>query len=202
MPENARSPVSPLKPLSQTLLFATNFLRHPNMLGSIIPSSRFLVDQVLEPIDWDGARVIVEYGPGIGRFTAEILRRMRSDAQLVAIETNRDFVRFLQRNLPDPRLHVVHDSATEVQPVLMRLALPAPRYIISGIPLGSMPDPVRTDIVMKSRAALEPGGAFLVYQFTSRALPTLRRTFDDVRRSFERRNFPPAQLFLCTTRGA
>jgi len=202
MPENARSPVSPLKPLSQTLLFATNFLRHPNMLGSIIPSSRFLVDQVLEPIDWDGARVIVEYGPGIGTFTAEILRRMRSDAQLVAIETNRDFVRFLQRNLPDPRLHVVHDSATEVQPVLMRLALPAPRYIISGIPLGSMPDPVRTDIVMKSRAALEPGGAFLVYQFTSRALPTLRRTFDDVRRSFERRNFPPAQLFLCTTRGA
>ena len=202
MPENARSAVSPLKPLSQTLLFATNFLRHPNMLGSIIPSSRFLVDQVLEPIDWHGGRVIVEYGPGIGTFTAEILRRMRSDAQLVAIETNRDFVRFLQRNLPDPRLHVVHDSATEVKPVLMRLALPAPRYIISGIPLGSMPDPVRTDIAMKSRAALEPGGAFLVYQFTARALPTLRRTFDDVRRSFERRNFPPAQLFLCTTRGA
>jgi phospholipid N-methyltransferase len=202
MPENGRFPVSPLKPLSQTLLFASNFLRHPNMLGSIIPSSRFLVDQVLEPIDWGGARVIVEYGPGIGTFTAEILRRMRSDAQLVAIETNRDFVRFLQRNLSDPRLHVVHDSATGVQPVLIRLALPAPRYIISGIPLGSMPDPVRADIAIKSRAALEPGGAFLVYQFTARALPTLRRTFDDVRRSFERRNFPPAQLFLCTTRGA
>ena len=127
---------------------------------------------------------------------------MRSDAHLVAIETNRDFVRFLQRTLPDPRLHVVRDSAAEVQPVLMRLALPAPRYIISGIPLGSMPDPVRTDIAVKSRAALEPGGAFLVYQFTARALPALERTFSEVRRSFERRNFPPAQLFLCTKRGA
>jgi phospholipid N-methyltransferase len=205
MPENARSilsPLSPLKPLSEWLLFASNFLRHPNMLGSIIPSSRYLVDQVLEPIDWGRTRVIVEYGPGIGTFTGEILRRMRSDAQLVAIETNRDFVRFLQRALPDPRLHVVHDSAAEVQPVLMRLALPAPRYIISGIPLGSMPDPVRTDIAVKSRAALEPGGAFLVYQFTARALPSLQRTFGDVRRSFERRNFPPAQLFLCTTHAA
>jgi phospholipid N-methyltransferase len=202
MPENARSPLSPLRPLSETLLFATNFLRHPNMLGSIIPSSRFLVAQVLEPIDWGRAHVIVEYGPGIGTLTGEILRRMRSNAQLVAIETNRDFVRFLQRTLPDPRLRVVHNSAAEVQPVLMRLALPPPRYIISGIPLGSMPDPVRTDIAMKSRAALEPGGAFLVYQFTARALPTLRRTFDNVQRSFERRNFPPAQLFLCTTRGA
>jgi len=201
MPEHARSPLSPLKPLSETLLFATNFLRHPNMLGSILPSSRFLVDQVLEPIDWGQARVIVEYGPGIGTFTAEILRRMRSDAQLVAIETNRDFVRFLQRTLPDPRLHVVLDSAAEVQQVLVRLNLPAPRYIISGIPLGSMPDPVRTDIAVKSRAALEPGGAFLVYQFTARALPALQRTFGDVRRSSERRNFPPAQLFLCTAAG-
>jgi phospholipid N-methyltransferase len=54
-----------------------------------------------------------------------------------------------------------------------------------------------TDIAVKSRAALEPGGAFLVYQFTARALPALQRTFGDVRRSFERRNFPPAQLFLC-----
>jgi phospholipid N-methyltransferase len=71
------------------------------MLGSIVPSSRFLVDLVLKPIDWGRARVIVEYGPGIGTFTGEILRRMRSDAQLVVIETNRDFVRFLQRTLPD-----------------------------------------------------------------------------------------------------
>jgi phospholipid N-methyltransferase len=202
MPENARSPLSPLKPLGETLLFARNFLRHPNMLGSIIPSSRFLVDQVLEPIDWERTRVLVEYGPGVGTFTAEILRRMRSDAQLVVIETNRDFVRFLERTLPDPRLHVVHDSAAEVQAVLTRLALPAPRYIISGIPLGSMPDPVRADIAAKSRAALEPGGAFLVYQFTARALPTLQRTFGEVRRSVERRNFPPAQLFLCTASGA
>ncbi len=201
MPENARLPLPQLKPLSEALLFAGNFLRHPNMLGSIIPSSRFLVNQVLESIEWGRSRVIVEYGPGVGTFTGEILRRMRSDAHLVAIETNRDFVRFLQKTLPDPRLHVVQDSAAEVRTVLTRLGLPAPRYIISGIPLGSMPDPVRTDIAVKSCAALEPGGAFLVYQFTARALPTLQRTFADVRRSFERRNFPPAQLFLCTTPG-
>ena len=202
MPENDPSLLAALKPLSETLLFAANFVRHPNMLGSIIPSSSFLVDQVLEPVEWQHARVIVEYGPGVGTFTGEILRRMRGDARLVAIETNRDFVRFLQRSLPDPRLHVVHDSAAEVRQVLARLGLPAPRYIISGIPLGSMPDPVRSDIALKSRAALEPGGAFLVYQFTARALPTLQRTFGDVRRSSERRNFPPAQLFLCRTHGA
>jgi phospholipid N-methyltransferase len=181
------------------LLFAGNFIRHPYMLGSIIPSSRFLVDQVLQPIDWERARVIVEYGPGVGTITGEILRRMHPDAHLVAIETNKAFVRFLPTSLPDPRLHVVHDSAAEVQSVLQRLGLPHANYIISGIPLGSMPERVRANIVANTRAALEPGGSFLVYQFTSRVLPVLQRTFGDVRRSFERRNLPPAQLFVCAS---
>jgi phospholipid N-methyltransferase len=184
-------------PLAELLLFASNFLRHPYMLGSIIPSSRFLVDQVLRAVDWERAGVIVEYGPGVGTFTGEILRRMRSDARLIAIETNRDFVRFLCQSLPDARLQVVHDSAAHVRTALARLGVPAADYIISGIPLGSMPEAQRTVIVGESRAALAPGGAFLVYQFTARALPALRRTFGEVRCSFELCNLPPAQLFVC-----
>ena len=69
---------------SQALLFARNFLRYPKVLGSVVPSSRFLVDQLLKHVDWDAARLIVEYGPGVGTFTGEILRRMRPDAQLIA----------------------------------------------------------------------------------------------------------------------
>jgi phospholipid N-methyltransferase len=196
MQPNARSRTA------EMMLFATNFIRHPTMLGSIIPSSRFLVNQVLKPIDWERAKVIVEYGPGVGTFTSHILRRMRRDATLVVIETNQDFVRFLRASLPDERLHVIHDSAAEVQSVLERLGLPRPRYIISGIPLGSMPQALQAEIVSKTRATLEPGGTFLVYQFTARVLPVLQRTFGEVRRSFERRNLPPAQLFVCATGGA
>ena len=45
------------------LLFARAFLKNPVMLGSVIPSSRFLIKGVLGPIDWRKANVIVEYGP-------------------------------------------------------------------------------------------------------------------------------------------
>jgi phospholipid N-methyltransferase len=179
------------------LLFAGNFIRHPHMLGSIIPSSRYLVNQVLAPVDWERAAVIVEYGPGVGTLTAEILRRMRPDARLVVFETNTSFVKFLRDSLTDPRLHIEHTSAAEVQAVLERLGLPRPNYIISGIPLGSMPVPLQAEIVGKTRDALAPGGEFHVYQFTSRVLPVLQRTFQNVRRSVERRNLPPAQLFVC-----
>ncbi len=107
---------------SELLLFASNFLRDPYMLGSVIPSSRFLVGTVLAPIDWSRARVIVEYGPGVGTFTAEILRRMRSDARLIVIETNLDFVKYLVANCADHRLRVEHDSAENVQRILHRHA--------------------------------------------------------------------------------
>jgi phospholipid N-methyltransferase len=200
MPPLTRDVAMPSSPKSRTaelLLFAANFLRHPYMLGSIIPSSRFLVNHVLEPVDWERARVIVEYGPGIGTFTGEMLRRMRGDARLIAIETNDEFVQFLRDSFPDPRLHVVHESAAEVRVVLQRYGLSGAHYIISGIPLGSMPEPVRRDIVEKTHAALEPGGAFLVYQFTPRILPALRRSFGEVRRGFQLLNVPPAQLFVC-----
>jgi phospholipid N-methyltransferase len=182
---------------AELLLFASNFIRHPHMLGSIIPSSRYLVNQVLAPVDWQRAEVIVEYGPGVGTFTAEILRRMRPDARLIVFETNVDFVRHLRDALTDPRLYIEHASAAEVQTVIERLGLPRPAYIISGIPLGSMPAPLQAEIVRKTREALAPGGEFHVYQFTSRVLPVLQRTFQHVRRSVERRNLPPAQLFVC-----
>jgi len=185
--------------IAEALLFASNFLRHPYTLGSTIPSSRFLVNQVLEPIDWLRARVIVEYGPGVGTMTSEILRRMRPDAHLIAIEMNRDFVDYLRSSLTDPRLHIAHGSAADVQSVLNSLGLCRASYVISGIPLGSMPERVRADIAAKTRAALEPGGAFHVYQFTSRVLPVLRRTFRHVTRSFEGRNLPPAQVFVCAS---
>src|SRR5262245_34553599 len=91
----------------ETLLFAKNFLQHPKMLGSLIPSSRFLIGRLLAKVDWSRARTIVEYGPGVGTITAHILARMAPQARLLVLEMNEDFVRYLARTFPDPRLHVV-----------------------------------------------------------------------------------------------
>src|SRR5688500_3141626 len=101
-----------------SLLFARAFFRHPRMLGSIIPCSRFLIRELLEPVDWTRARVVVEYGPGIGNVTREILRRMRPDAKLIAIEMNSEFVSYLRTHFVDNRLQVVRGSAADVAEIL------------------------------------------------------------------------------------
>src|ERR1700730_12083551 len=102
---------SSLRALFSLALFARNFLKSPMMLGSVVPSSSFLVNDMMSQVDWQRARVLVEYGPGVGTFTREILRRMRPDAVLVAIELNTDFVEYLRTHICDPRFRVIHGSA-------------------------------------------------------------------------------------------
>jgi phospholipid N-methyltransferase len=80
------------------LLFAREFLKHPILLGSFVPSSRFLVHRLLRQVDWAEARTVIEYGPGVGAFTAEILKRMRHGATLVAIETSAELVTDLRQS--------------------------------------------------------------------------------------------------------
>jgi len=179
------------------LLFARNFFRHPRMLGSIVPSSRFLIRQLLEPVDWARARVLVEYGPGVGNITGQILERMRPDALLIAIETNPEFVRFLRASFPDERLKVVHGSAESVDTILAELGAGRAHYIISGIPFSTIPAAQRERILRKTCQALEPRGTFLVYQFSTRVLADLRRIFGYVRRAFQPLNVLPAHLFFC-----
>jgi phospholipid N-methyltransferase len=182
---------------ADALLFARNFFRHPRMLGSIVPSSRFLIKQLLQPIDWNQARVIVEYGPGVGSITAEILRRMRADALLIAVELNPDFVTHLRSSLRDERLRVVAGSAEAVGEILERFGRGKANYIISGIPFSTLSADVRERILRNTSTALAPGGAFLVFQFSTRVLEDLQRVFHYVRRKFEPLNVLPAHLFFC-----
>jgi phospholipid N-methyltransferase len=186
---------------AQLLLFGRNFIKHPKMLGSLIPSSRFLVNKVLSEVDWGRARVFLEYGPGVGTFTTEILRRMRPDAVLVVLETNADFVRFLRGKVLDDRLHVVHGSAADADTALARLDLSHADYVISGIPYTTMPAEVREAILRTTHALLHPNGTFLVYQFTRTVLPYLQRVFGLVRQDFEPLNVMPARLFYCRHHG-
>ena len=184
-------------PSGNALLFARNFFRHPRMLGSIVPSSRFLIKQLLEPINFGRARVIVEYGPGVGGITQEVLRRMHSDAVLIAIEMNPDFVSYLRNSITDKRLQVVEGSAVAVDEILRRFGHTQADYIISGIPFSTIPAPLRERILRKTRDMLGPGGAFLVYQFSTRVLQDLKRIFGYVGRRFEPLNVLPAHLFIC-----
>ena len=183
---------------SDVALFARNFFKYPFMLGSVIPSSPFLVKDLMSQVDWDRARVLVEYGPGVGTFTREILRRMRPDAVLVAIELNTDFVEYLSDRVRDPRFRVVQGSAARVRSILAEQNLAAADYIISGLPYLNMTDSLRREILQESRLALKAEGSMLLFQYTRTLLPYLESSFSSVKLNFQLFNILPALIFHCT----
>ena len=71
------------KPGKGRIKFLRGFFKNPVMVGSVIPSSRILIDKMLAPVDWETCRLFVEYGPGVGTFTHEILSRLHPDARLI-----------------------------------------------------------------------------------------------------------------------
>ncbi len=180
------------------LMFARTFLKHPVMLGSIIPSSRFLIDNVLAQVDWPSTHVMVEYGPGVGNFTTAILDRLRPDARLLAIEREPELARYLSSAIHDPRLLVFNQSAERVCDVVAALGMDEIDCIISGIPYSTMPQQVRAAVLRSSHKVLRPGGSMIVYQFTSAVAPHLQELFGDVRQRFEPRNVLPARIFCCS----
>lgn len=182
---------------SSIALFARNFFRYPSMLGSIVPSSRFLVNDLLSRIDWEGARVIVEFGPGVGTMTREMLQLMRRDAVLVVIELNAEFVDYLKETIRDPRLRIIHGSAVDVRRILAEQEIDAADYVISGLPYSLLSESMRQAIVAESRLALRPSGSLLVFQFNRKLLPYLKSSFKSVRQNFQLFNILPALIFDC-----
>lgn len=181
-----------------TLVFAKNFFKNPRMLGSVIPSSRFLINQLLRNVEWDKTRLVVEIGPGVGTISKEVLRRMRPDGTLLALEINDDFVKHLRQHFGDTRLRVQHRSGAEVNQALDEQRLGQADYVIAGIPFSIMSDEDRMAVLRNCHAALRPGGTMLVYQFSPKVRTDLEKLFSRVHRLFEPRNILPAHVFHCT----
>jgi phospholipid N-methyltransferase len=154
----------------------------------------WLDSDVIPQKDWPA--LMVALGTGI----LEAAGVPTPDARLLALELNGRFVEFLKDSVPDARLEVLHESAERVAELLEARGRPAD-YVISGIPFSTMPREVRASILARTRAALAPGGAFLVYQFSGRVLPHLRAEFGRVDRGFAPLNVLPARVFRCRVDG-
>lgn len=186
--------------LTQWTMFFRQFVKHPGMIGSVIPSSTSLVESMLDGVDWHNARLFVEYGPGVGTFTRPILDRLHPDATLLAIDLNLDFVAFLEAQIDDPRLKVVNGSAADVRRFIAEAGHRQADYVLSGIPFSTLPDGVGEHICGETRAALRPDGAFLVYQYSAYVRQFLLGNFDAVDQRMEWRNIPPCRIFRAVKR--
>jgi phosphatidylethanolamine/phosphatidyl-N-methylethanolamine N-methyltransferase len=175
--------------------FFRGFLKSPKEVGSVIPSSRFLEKRIVRSAHLDEARLVVELGPGTGGTTRALLRRLRPDAKLLAIEINPRFATLLRRDIQDERLIVHEGSADQIPEALGKYGLEAPDVILSGIPFSTMPRTIGLQILASVKDSLAPGGRFVAYQFRDVVKVLGREVFGRAHVEREVLNVPPMRVY-------
>jgi phospholipid N-methyltransferase len=183
------------KRLGPWAMFFRGFLKHPVMVGSIIPSTDTLVQAMLGPVDWKNCRLFVEYGPGVGTFCRAILEKMAPDATYIAIDTNPDFIEYLGDEIADSRFRPVLGSAADVVDIIREHGFDHADYVLSGLPFSTLPSGVGPAIATNTATALRTGGAFLVYQYSPKVRSFISPHFNAIDHDMVWWNIPPAQLY-------
>lgn len=196
--------------MRDSLRFLLEFVKRPKNTGAIAPSSEMLAGAIVEEIGLEEADLAMEFGPGSGAFTGEILRKLPSDAEFLAIENNERMLRMFRRRHPDAT--IVDDSIARAPSILRQRGYPPESVdsIVSGLPWASFDDQLQNELLEATLEILKPGGMFATFAYIhGLVLPTGRRfrqkldtRFGGVETSeIVWRNLPPAFIYRCTKSG-
>jgi len=181
------------------LAFFQGFLRRPQSVGSVIPSSRFLVERILKLAAIRRSDLLVELGPGTGGTTRALLNELGPGGRLLSIEVDPEFVEMLH-DIDDPRLIPHHGSAEDITGILRTHGLGDPDIVISGIPFSTMPDDLGRKIINEIHVVLPVGRSFVAYQMRDRVAELATPVFGPAVSSLELRNIPPMRVYKWTVR--
>jgi len=169
-------------------------LKHPLQIGSIIPSSRFLEQRIVEAAEAVSVNVIIELGPGTGGVTRAILRAMPRNAKLLTIEINEHFNRLVS-GIEDDRLIAHQGSASELRQIISLYGLGPPNAIVSGIPFSTMKRGVGSQIIETVASVLAPDGRFVAYQVHNHVAALGEPVLGSAEVAVELLNIPPMRIF-------
>ena len=184
--------------------FLWEFFSKPTVVGAIAPSSRGLTRRMVEWIDWANVRNVVEYGPGTGVFTGQILAEMQPGTKFFAIELSPSFVALLAQSYPQVRVY--QDTVGNVKALCEREGIDQVDAILCGLPWAAFSSADQAAYLDAMMTVLRPGGQFVTFAYLQGLLlpagrrfkRQLSRYFSSVERSPTAwLNLPPAFVYRC-----
>jgi len=177
--------------------FLKESIKNLKTVGTVTRSSKYICKAMIKPVNFQDANIIVELGAGDGVITKHILASMKPDATLLAFEVNKKFCEKI-RQINDPRLHVIEDTAEKLGEYLAKHQFEKADYIISAIPFVSLPDDLGLRIVKECHTYLKDGGLFVQLHYSLLVKKLYQSVFGNVDVSFEPKNIPPAFILTST----
>ncbi len=191
--------------IQRQLVFVGKFFRFPRQIGAIAPSSPLLAKEIVRLANVAQSQTIVEFGPGTGAFTKEILAEMPPNARLLAVEADPNLALLLRKKFD--KAVIAAGSAQKIQRIMKAHRFEAADCIISGLPWASFEPQLQDEILMEAEAVLKPGGKFAAFGYVhALTLPGAKRFRQQLHRIFGPVqvsrviwvNVPPAVIYCCT----
>jgi phosphatidylethanolamine/phosphatidyl-N-methylethanolamine N-methyltransferase len=171
--------------------------------GSLLPSQRFLIAKMIEPIPPDYRGHIVELGPGNGALTVRLAARCRR-ARVLACEINpvlaRDTADLVSSAGLASQVDVVSEAAEKLLPELRKRGISRVDYVVSGIPLGHLERRRTLALIECIEQALAPGGLYVQFQYTLMDRKKIRLRFASLKTTPVLWNLPPAFVYYARKR--
>ena len=184
--------------MEDKILFFSAFLKYPKEIGSFAPSSKFLTEEILKNIDFKNARCIVEYGPGTGCITNQILKNARKDAKILCFEINKKFCSYLRKEIKDKRLMIINDGAENISKYIKKFNIEKIDCVISGLPFSTLPKNKKYTIIEATKKTLKTRGKFIAFQFfLNNFKKYLYNYFSKISTKFVPLNIPPCFVYVC-----
>jgi phospholipid N-methyltransferase len=170
--------------------------------GTIRPSSKYLIKKSLKSINFDKARVILEFGSGDGCFTDALAEKMHPDAVLFSFEVNPSFFRHCANRFAGrSNLRMLNHSAVDFDEILQAEGIPRVDYVVSSLPLSLLKEEMVREMLEKVTRYLHPDGKYIQYQYSPEKYLLLKKYFDKVEVKVSLRNLPPALIYTCSNSG-
>lgn len=174
------------------------FLTSPKSIGSIVPSSKFLVHALVDPIPWDKIETVVELGGGTGAVTREIQKRIAPNTKAIIFENDPILSEQLRVRFP----HFGHaEDAEQMRYVLQSNGIKKVDAIISCLPFANFPSFLTTRILKEANRALHEDGVFVQFQYSLQMRKYLLAHFSQVSVRFVPVNIPPSFVYICKPSG-
>jgi phospholipid N-methyltransferase len=182
--------------LSSLGLFLREFINDPRSIGAVAPSSRKLARHMAAfvPPAHDG--LVVDLGAGTGVITGALLEQGFPAERLVAVERSPRMAASFRERFP--QVPLIEGDAQRLDILLGRHFGPSFQgvdFVVSGLPLRSLPRAVVRAIEEKIQCVLTRHGRFI--QFTYDLRPVSFLSLDRLKHCMSQMvwyNLPPARI--------
>ena len=184
-------------PEGEELLFFRRWIAHPLKVGAVLPSSPALAKLVARQVHLGSNEAVVELGAGTGSVTKALLKAGIPPNRLFVVEIDPDLCGFLRRQFPQAQ--VIQGDATKLPELLPAKWIGKVPFVISGIPMVTLPIEVQRKMFAAWFAVMRPHGRVLQYTYSLVSpVPEKKLGLKGKRRGLAVLNVPPAWVWSYT----